>query len=406
MPGIGVHPPGMQILDERDVAEVVEGPITVTKSALDLGRDNVSGVRLTIESSASDPVAVEVVEEFPGHVSMSDIQVHPSYGPHRWTISEQAHRMVFEDEIPAGGMSKTIYGVRVTHDEALDPFLGRPTLIVDLPNVGPGDDAEDVVEPAASAPESAESSSDPAPSADEEPSSTESASTSADGAVGDDEPATVDPGDDPFVYGEDRCQSAGRRDSAGSSSALTTEANEPRSANTGRTLVERIARIELSDAQRQAIRTALDLSRAQSQPIQLADLQSSVAQLSAFADEMEAAVDAVGRPAETIEALEASVEQLTEAVEEVSATDRATEAVRDDLRERVDGLERDLQELRADQSASVDALDDRLAELEAVFDAHEFAAIREVIEAERAWRERSTSPRSGRPPIASRSPTT
>lgn len=447
----------MQVLSERTVAEVGDEAVTVRKAALDLARENVVGIKLSIRSKVDEPVTVRLVEEFPGHVSMSDIQAHPSYYPERWTVSEGRRRMTFETPVRPDRTVETLYGVRVT-DGDLEPFIGEPS-----------------VESQTESRASPDTGSTPAD--DDQP---------ADGA---DESAATE-SDASFEFGDERSEAADADETtpaAGDSSpAATVDAH-----------IEAIARTELSADQQERLREAIGVAPAESEQIQLSNLQASVSRLSAFADEFERFVDAVGAPGDVIDELRAAnerlavrvdalddtvrsvaeertdqgdeiqqladrvdalddavrsvteertdhgdeiqrladrvddldetvrsaaesrshhgdtIRRLVDQVADLDDTVRSMAAEREDRRSRIEQLEADQASLRDDLSSAVggledrldadlvtefESLEDRVEELEEVLGAEEFEGIREVVAAERAWRRRLEASRAGRTP--------
>lgn len=387
----------MQVLSERTVAEVEDGYVAVRKSVLDLARENIVGIKLAIRSEADTPVAIRLAEEFPGHVSMSDIQAHPSYYPERWTVSEGRHLMTFESELHPGESIETLYGVRVT-DGDMEPFVGEPSLDTQPEHPEPADGEAN--EPASDAAESPDAETD---------------ATDPEGAPAS---ATVDPEGESFEFGEDRDRAVATAPGGAGSSPIDKSVDA---------LIEAVERSALSADQLARLRAAIDDEPAESRRIQLDRLQASVARLSAYADEFERFVDAVGSPADVIEELRTAREELEAAVE-------AADADREDLRARQDRLEADLRDdlevglerleaeqaalredlaaavddldarLDADVASEVDDLDDRVRELEAVLGAEEFEDIREVIAAERAWRQRRAASRAGQPVASASGP--
>lgn len=409
----------MQILSEQEVAEVHQDGITVTKAALDLGRDHVSGVKLTVSSSAEDPVAVEIIEEVPGHVSLGEIQVHPNYGPRKWSKSEAHHRMEFHDEIPAGGTVVTIYGVRQTYEE-LDPFVDDPSIAsveptdretvdgnaIDLGDVDLGTEAEPEPSPANGTPPDEtpgqEAASGSPHSADTPPdgeSAPERAGRTADSPSdpdpepqesGDGDSTAPDPGannDRPespssqFEFGEDRQRESLHR----------TDEAEPRmgpeaaggSRPTPGELTGRATPGRTPDATREESAPGGDIAL----QVQLEHLQSSVARLSAFADAFDQFVGEEGAPSEVVAELRSKQQDLVAEVEALTERVRTNAAERAALEEQVDQLEAAIDDLRESRETRIDSLTDRIEELESTFTAEETQAIREVIAAERAWRQ-------------------
>lgn len=405
----------MQVLSERTVAEMEDGFVTVEKAVLDLARENIVGIKLTIRSNAEEPVTVRLVEEFPGHVSMSDIQAHPSYHPERWSVSEGRHRMTFETAVRPGESIETIYGVRVT-DGDLEPFVGEPA----LHSRSEGSDR--------TAGSTAAEASDPGADVAEGPVPEEPKPASEPGAA------------ESFEFGEDRARVAATGGEAGSGADHGASARSSTTDASADALIEALTRTELSEAQRDSLRDAIDLKPAESQRIQLAQLQTSVARLSAFADEFERFVDAVGQPANAIDDLRSSHDRLVGTVDDLAASVQAAEADQEAVRSGIDrvvdtvdeladsvrdaaadreAIRAEIDRLEAEQASlgedlstemadldarlnqdlttEVDSLDARVSELEAVLGAEEFEGIRAVIAAERTWRQRLEASRARRP---------
>lgn len=416
----------MQVLSERAVAETEDERLAVRKAVLDLGRDNVSGIKLTIQSRSDRPLAVKVEEVLPDQLSESDVQVHPGYNPEKWTITKTAPRMVFADELPPSGEVETIYGVRMDLDD-LELLTGEP-VIAESRELAPdeadrqqGDLAEAVTEPdspaaAAGGDDSPERDPDErgtAPDSPQQPLDQPGGETDAnapageadpfasvdlrqssggDGAEVADEP-TLDGGgdsstdtspeesdeaddgpwsaDESFVYGETRSEEDA---SEGESASSESGSNVADSGPTGGTptrddpiqaFVEAIARGGMTDEQRDTIRDALDLEPDRRQETKLESLQSTVAKHSAFADEFEDLVDAVGSPAEaitdlraTLEGLDGNRDDVLDRLDDLETEVREGAETRQDLRERLDGLADDVRAGAEER----DELRDRLAE--------------------------------------------
>lgn len=364
----------MRILEERQVAELARGSVTIVKSALELGRENVSGVKFELRSSAAGPVTVEFVEEFPGHFSMSDVQVHPSYHPEFWTTSEARHRLAFEAELAPQSTIETMYGVRASVDD-MEGFLGEPGHVA----VTPVDSAEPAGEPEETSPEDAPPSTrhglDGDWAADREPTETRSAESVARS------PPSPTGSADGFEFGEDR-----RRRADVTEGPIDVGSHGPKESVDVGTLIERLARAELTDAQRARLREAVDLEVSRADQVQLDGFRSAVAELSGVAE----AFGQVGETVDSLADLREDQAGLTDDIERLSTRAQAAAGDRDALRGRVEKLEGEVDDLRETHEADVHGLDARLEELEEVFtDSHELEAIKEVVAAERAWRDRA-----------------
>ena len=442
----------MQVLSERVVAEAGDGVVSVTKAVLDLARDNVVGVKLSVESAATEPVTVTVEEPLPAEVSSTAVQVHPSYHPERWTTDQSRRVMTFETAVDPGGSIETVYGARiegtdpdafavepnVRHDAADSADLPPPEAPSGLANAGGEDPTTEALGPAEPADARTEVDDSPErpvaqePAADP-PSATYTPQSDADGS-------TIE---ESFEFGD-------TRDGPGATRLSTQTGAGPDASIEA--AIESIAGVELTDAQRAALRRAADLGPSESERLQLSQLQSAVAELSAYAEEFGRFVDAVGSPADAVSELRSAHAQLAESVADLASAVDSAGRDRADLRSRVDAVESDLRTLRGELtsevasiedrlrreltaeddrvremlteeleerearlrrnlSAELDGLedrlrgdvatdlatiDDRVRELESVLGAEEFQGIREVIAAERAWRQRFETSRSDR----------
>lgn len=416
----------MRILSEQIAAETVVEGLTVRKSVLELGRENVAGIKLELSSDADHPVAVELVEQFPGHFSMSDVQVHPSYRPTLWTTDESRHRLVFEAELEPKSALVTIYGLRVS-DVDLEAFLDEPQHVRVEPVDG-GDEAGGMGEltrrggPTASQPASVTAddrehdgsvtgpgrgSAAPGSGAADRPPGTTADEPPVDSPTAAEGQAR--PTGSGFQFGEDR------RDRATERSSRTavpdrgpSGAGEPRgSGDTGvgdradlGALIEQLAHAELTDDQRSRLRAVTDRGPDGAAPSHPAGTEPSIAELSEMTHAFDQVVDAVGASAEAVVELGGAHEALADDVDRLSARAKAAAGDRDALRGRLDQLEEAVATLYENHDTDVDDLDARLAELEAVFvDEGEVNALRQVIAGERLWRER-TDPARPRPSLS------
>lgn len=401
----------MDIEAEREVTVVRGGPITVRKSALDLGREGVSGVKLALTSDSAHSVSVELHERVPGHVSLSDLQVHPQYGPEKWRKDTASHRMAFEDELSPGGSVETVYGVRFAPDQ-LGPFLGDPVLErvavdgEDAPadqaaNGSPMDEQGGGDTPDAGGSSGAGDRTplgDPVGTDEEgqlaraEANETVDASTSSSAEERGTEEA--DGGSDGFRYGEDRAAIAG---------ADVTDGPD------GPDGVDREIRAQLDGLQTTVTRLASSVEALDRRLDESGDSSDVAEELRSRQDDLEESLEDVTdrlrteseRRAELADQLrDGAAERATlqdrlgtaeEHRDELSARLRAEEDDRAALAERVASLEDQLLELRDRYECRLESLTDRVDELESTFSPEESRAIREVIAAERRWKRQRES---------------
>lgn len=151
--------------------------------------------------------------------------------------------------------------------------------------------------------------------------------------------------------------------------------------------IDELEREELSDEQLAALREGLDLEPAESMRLRVNHLQSEVVNLSAYADEFERFVDEEGSLTGVLDEFRAELDRMEAQVDDLSADVSAAAEERTELCDYVDRLERELATLRESHESSVGQLSSRIDDVEAESAAaEEAAAIREELEAERAWR--------------------
>lgn len=416
----------MEVVAEREVTAVQAGPVTVRKSALDLGREGVSGVKLEISSDSDHAVAVELHERVPGHVSLSDIQVHPQYRPGKWRKVAASHRLVFEDELPPRGSIETIYGVRLEPDQ-LGSFLEEP-LLERVEADGDGEEGSSGGAAAAGASEATGSGQSDRPTGDPHGDTSGSAPdgaadppaepagpalgegsdrdpglewSPADGAEG----GSTAAGPNGFQYGEDRPPGAGESGSAGAEASRRTDPAD--GAAPAAEVTEQLDALEASVNQLGSYVEALDARPdAPDGTAAVEEVRARQAEQAAALEELSADLGAESeRRAELAERLrEGAAERATLADRVGAAEDhrddlssrlRAEEDERRALVERVARLEQELVDLRDRYGSHLESLTGRVEELESTFSTEESRAIREVIAAERRWKRQRAS--TGRP---------
>lgn len=412
----------MRILSEQIAAETVVEGLTVRKSVLDLGRENVAGIKLELRSDAAHPVAVELVEQFPGHFSMSDVQVHPSYRPSLWTTDASRHRLVFEAELDPKSALETLYGLRVSEVD-LEAFLDGPQHVRVEPVDG-GDEAGGIGE---LTPRGGPTASESAPVTADDREHDGSVNgpgrdSAAPGSGAADRPPVTSPDESPtatkdaarpteagFQFGEDRRgRAAGRSSRTAVSDRGPSGNGEPHGpgdtgvgdqADVG-ALIEQLAHAELTDDQRSRLRAVTDRGSDGAAPTHLAGMEPTIAELSEMTHAFDQVVNAVGSSAEAVVELAGAHEALADDVDRLSVRAKAAAGDREALRGRVDQLEEAVTTLHETHETDVDDLDARLAEQQAVFvDEGEVNALRQVIAGERLWRER-TDPSRPRPSLS------
>jgi predicted nucleic acid-binding Zn-ribbon protein len=129
----------------EEARSVREGPVTVTKS-FEAEEFPVPAVKFVIESDASEPVNIRLVDAIPESFPMENVGFHPDYEKDHWT-AYKSHRVEYDRTLDPGESTTTVYGIRLD-DTGMDPdaFLADPSLsLLDASDVGAADDAIDDV---------------------------------------------------------------------------------------------------------------------------------------------------------------------------------------------------------------------------------------------------------------------
>ncbi|AUV81957.1 hypothetical protein C2R22_10115 [Salinigranum rubrum] len=120
---------------------ITEGAVTVTKS-FEADEFPVPAVKFVIESDASEPVSIRLVDSIPESFPMENVGFHPDFEKDNWT-AYKSHRVEYDRTLDPGESATTVYGIRLD-DTGLTPdaFLADPSLsILDAEDVGSADDA-------------------------------------------------------------------------------------------------------------------------------------------------------------------------------------------------------------------------------------------------------------------------
>lgn len=86
-------------------------------------------IAFEIRSKRSSAAEVRIEETLPEGFSVDGVGFHPAYDGERWT-SEPEGRLVFEDRIEPETTVVTVYGIRIGDDETAARFMTNPNLTV------------------------------------------------------------------------------------------------------------------------------------------------------------------------------------------------------------------------------------------------------------------------------------
>jgi hypothetical protein len=380
--------------DPEETVTVTSDDVTVEKS-FEPDDFPVPAIAFTIRSERETPVSVRFVDTVPDDVAPENIGFHPKYGAEFWDVEDG--RIVFQRDLAPGEEYTTVYGLRGGDADIAAKFMSEPTLesveppisvaddggdvddALDAAEIGDvtpdGDAAELAVSGEAGKPGAAESSNgsvddtelldidDTTPSTDltedtdrdahetERPAASDGPDEEGTEAAADaQETAGTKETDDGHAAGDDRAN-----DSSGSDGETAPEEQSGRSdpeaptlasENEHDSLISELATeiregnaddedlLELRDA------LGLDLASA-SVEARVEHLQSSVSDLEAYTDALEAFLDEEG-DAKTL------IAEARDGYEEMDG--------------RLDELEGELETLRSDLDGRLDAIDEQIDE--------------------------------------------
>lgn len=284
------------------VVTVENDDISVEKSIVELGTDTVSGVEFTITSHADSPKSVRVIEELPAGVTTGDIGLNPDYYAEHWTTIPAGNRLEFTYQLDPEEEIKTLWGIRATAKRELTPFLTEPSLEVSAPSEE-REDARNQERGSQGTPDSLEALWE---------AEREEATTQRQERIPRDRPSGGD---------------------SHSSDTLTS------------TLISEFRTGVVSDDERAALRDALELDTPHSLRIRTRWLQSQVAELMMYVDDIEQFVDEHGPPGELVNAVDQAVDELDSRIGVIEAARDTSDERHTVVRERIAALESRISEI-------------------------------------------------------------
>jgi len=371
---------------------VDEDGIRVEKSFTD-DAFPVPAVMYELSSTREESVRVRIVDRIPESFPMDCIGFHPDYESENWTAYKD-HRVEFERVLEPGDAVKTVFGIR-DDDPDLDGFLGTPV----IEHVPVGEEIEDVLGtdtdavrevlsgdratlPGMEEPVAAVGDGDTSHGVDsadvvEDPGIEDEASDTAEdeSAVVDDEaereerpsPRHVAEGGTAAVtphVGE-----APEPETDDESATVDSEAGEPTGtaaeavpeSGFAAALAAEIRSGEVDEADLATLRAELDVGVSKSVDVRIARLQSSVADIEAYADALAEFIDGEGTAREILDDLDAKIEAVDNEMAAVDDRLDSAETARADMRAELSEVDESVESVAAD----VDSVSERVDATEA-----------------------------------------
>ena len=344
-------------------ATVEEDGVRVEKSFTG-DRFPVPAVTYTLSSTREEPVRVRIVDRIPDSFPMDRIGFHPEYESENWTAYND-NRVEFERVIDPEETVETVFGIR-DDDPDGDGFMETPVVehvpvgeeIADVLGAGDTDAVREVLSGdratlpgMADGPETADS---PADGTVSESASDGPTTEDASGGAAAESPDNAEPTAERDARSAD--SEAGRPDEddeavEGDETADETSRSAEPAAAEGELAAALAAEIRSGAAEEADVATigaALDTSVPRSVDVRIARLQSSVADIEAYADALSEFIDDEGTARDVLD----EIDERVEAVEsETDALDEAVDAVEETVetvRDTVSGVETDVDDVEAD----------------------------------------------------------
>ena len=373
---------------------VEEDGIRVEKSFTD-DAFPVPAVMYELASDREDAVRVRIVDRIPDSFPMDRVGFHPDYESENWTAYKD-HRVEFERVLEPQESVETVFGIR-DDDPELEGFLGAPV----IEHVPVGEEIEDVLgtdetdavrevlsgdretlpgmeDSTESEPTMAESATEESttadPTVDGSPAAESETETPADPVPGDEESQDIDPRE--FADGttsavtprdegtEQRDESVETADGPaedlpdetadaervsdeptdGSPSEPVPDASQ---AGIASALADEIRSGEVDEADLNVLQSELDVGVPRSVDVRISRLQSSVADIEAYADALAEFIDEEGTAREILDGIDARVDDVEDEVGALDGRVTAGERAHGELATDVIGVEESVDEVES-----------------------------------------------------------
>jgi len=415
-----------------------DSPITVEQDGVTVEKAfepeefPVPAMAFTLGSSLEEPVEIRLVDRIPDSFPMENVGFHPEYESEHWTAYED-HRVVYSRTLAPGEEVTTVYGVRLEDPERAEAFLTPPVLEREgdrsetVEEVLGGDDSQPIRDVLAGECSSLPGLDDPGDGEsvgrdgdeagvadlglDEEPEEVDLGLEDDAGGEGRPDPDDGEPIDDPGLAepaptprsidddlrpavvgtspddgGPGTEPAAGTDD--GSPADATDATGDPApgtaSASAGGSVAARLASEiragEVPEEELDALRDALgggDVPR--SVDVRISRLQSTVEDLGAYAEALEAFIDEHGTARGVLDDVQSRTDDLAEHVESLEGELEATASERAEIREEVEAVAEAVDAVRADLEREADRVETAEGELSDVRD--DLAALGEEVDA-------------------------
>jgi outer membrane murein-binding lipoprotein Lpp len=363
-------------MDDEDANTVSADGVTVEKH-VDTDQFKTPAVVLEITSVADRTVTVTVTEPIPEEFAIGDIGFHPEFGGEYWSIS--GREITFEREVDPGEEYTTVYGIRDIDEEEITTFLGTGTSVetdYDADTGGGADteadhDADGDTDPVEELLEKGDDDAvrdviagdrDSLPEMEGE---ADTPDEDQPGAATEEVPGIEEGTEPPQEKAGDSSEEESEDDKAG---VVGSESSEYRTlpGSVAEALATEIRDGTIAAENERVLREAFAEPEEASGSVdaRIEHLQTQVADLSAYTDELERFLDEHGGGDSALAAVEEELSEVTETVEALEDGVHALEESTDELGSDVDDIEPEV----ADVEADVDALDDRVEETEARLD--------------------------------------
>ncbi len=372
-------------MDDTDQRTVSADGITVKKH-IDTDRFKTPAVVLDIVSTADRKATVTLTEPIPEAFAIEDIGFHPDFGGEQWSIA--GREITFQRETDPGEEYTTVYGVRDIDPDEIDVFLETGMSVAadyggDFEESADGAEAEPVEELLEEDDDEVvrdviAGDRDSLPEMGDEPAAAEgdhegATDEAAEAGVANDQAVEVSADEDDIEAetvdgeGEDTAAEAVPPEGATVAGKAAPEEYRTLPGSVAEALAAEVRDGTIAEEHERVLQEAFgDLEEEPSGSVdaRIEHLQTQVADLVAYTDELERFLDEHGGGDSALADVEEGLADVTENVDALEEAVNALETETTDLDEGLEGLESDLEGTRED----VDALDDRVGETEGRLD--------------------------------------
>lgn len=344
--------------------------VSVTKS-VDTDRFPVDAISYSIESEES--MKIRLTDTIPDSLPLDAVGFHPDFGEEHWETSPDG-TLEYTRELSAGDSVETVFGIRESEVD-FEQLLSEPDVVTQPVSNGTHkegetvddvrDSSDDTPAPETSAGQTAttttqaagESASIPEPSADSRP------PTDTSGP----DKTSIDTAAQLLEQLENGEIEIDNKDALGSGLSTKADADTPIIEQ----LITELNTGDIDESVKDDLRNELNDADSRSVEVRIKRLQSTVADLDAYTEALQAFLDENGTAQELLGSLDERLETATtditaleEQVETVEMTAEQTATELDDTTDRVDELEQRLGSDLDDVGEEIDQLHADISELQ------------------------------------------